>query len=100
MDIEKLVALASKVNNVEKLNKVYEEILYPKMELAASKLKKRELSITDNCCDNPMGFRLEEIMGSKINLQTLVETDMKPFLEQKGFKVSLCSPSYMVYIRW
>jgi hypothetical protein len=100
MDADKLLALAKKVNNVKKLDRVYKEILYPKLERAASELKQREIKITDNCYDNPMGFRLEEIMGKKINLQTLIETEMKPYLEKKGFKIGICSPSYMVYIRW
>ncbi len=99
-DTDKLLALSSKVEDIDKLDKVYNEILYPKMERIASKLKQRELSITDNCFDNPMGFKLEKIMGKKIDLQTLIETTMKPYLENKGFIIGTCSPRYMVYIRW
>ena len=99
-DIEKLRALTKEVKDREKLDTVYDEILMPKLINAASVHKKRELQITDNCHDNPMGFKLEKIMGRAVSLQTLVEKDMKPYLEEKGYTIGLCSPSYFVYIRW
>jgi hypothetical protein len=102
-DIEKLLALTKEVKpeDVKKLDRVYNEILYPKIENAASKFKARELRINDNCHDNPMYFKLAEIMGDKnANLQSLIETKMKPYLEEKGFRIGICSPRYFVYIRW
>jgi hypothetical protein len=47
-----------------------------------------------------MGRLLAEIMGKNSNLQWLVEHEMKPYIEEKGFKVAICSPNYYVYIRW
>jgi hypothetical protein len=47
-----------------------------------------------------MARQLVAIMGERSNLQSIVQTGMKPYLEEKGFKVILCSPSYFVYVRW
>jgi hypothetical protein len=99
-DIEMLNGLVAEIKEPKKLDKVYKEILLPKLQRMAKEFKKKELQIADNCHDNPMGFKLEEIMGRRITLQSLVETQMKPYLEQKGYKIGICSPSYFVYIRW
>lgn len=98
-DIEMLNGLVAEIKEPKKLDKVYKEIILPRLKRVAEN-KGKELQIMDNCHDNPMGFKLEEIMGRRITLQTLVETQMKPYLEQKGYKIGICSPRYFVYIRW
>jgi len=99
-DIEMLKSLTKEVTEKNKLDIVYDEILMPRLKRMASELKKNELSIMDNCHDVQMGLRLAEIMGKSISLQRLVETQMKPYLEEKGFKVVIWSPNYSVDIRW
>ena len=97
--IQDLQALTNTITDKDKLDKVFEVILYPRLEQAA-KIKSSELRVTDNCYDFNLGVKLEKIMGRKVSLQTLIETTMKPYLTEKGFKVSICSPNYMVYVRW
>ena len=99
-DIEMLKSLTKEVIEKDKLDVVYDEILMPRLKRAASELKKSELEISQNCHDVQMGFKLAKIMGKNITLQTLVETQMKPYLEEKGFKVVIWSPNYSVDIRW
>ena len=100
-DIEKLRSLVSEITDTDraKFDKVYNEVLYPRMVNVAEKLKKNELSIGSYTSDDTHNKVVKELFGSG-NLQNLVETKMKPYLEEKGFKVILCSPSYYVYIRW
>ena len=101
-DIEKLKELAIQVSEKDKkiFDRVYKEILYPKMERAAKEFKENYIQITDNCHDNPMFFRLKEITNSNKSLQDLIETSMKPYLEEKGFIVAMCSPKYHVKVKW
>lgn len=101
-DVEKLRKLSVKVTdeNRPKFDRVYNEILFPMMKDRAERLKLNEVSIRDNNSNPPMGRLLAEIMGKDSNLQWLVEHEMKPYIEEKGFKVAICSPNYYVYIRW
>ncbi len=100
-DIEKLRSLVSEVTDTdrEKFDRVYNEVLYPRMVNVAQKLKTNELSIGSYQSDDKYNPIVKELFGDS-DLQRLVETKMKPYLEEKGFKVVLCSPSYYVYIRW
>ena len=101
-DIEKLKKLSVKVADTDrvKFDRVYNEILFPMMKDRAERLKQNEVSIRDNNNNPPMGRLLAEIMDKNSNLQWLVEHEMKPYIEEKGFKVAICSPNYYVYIRW
>ena len=100
-DIAKLKSLVSEINDTDrpKFDRVYNEVIYPRMVNVAQKLKKSELSIGSYQNDDTHNKVVGELFSSS-NLQTLVETKMKPYLEEKGFKVVICSPSYYVYIRW
>jgi hypothetical protein len=69
------------------------------MVKVSQNLKKSELSIGSYTSDDTHNKVVKELFGDS-DLQRLVETKMKPYLEEKGFKVILCSPSYYVYIRW
>jgi hypothetical protein len=101
-DLETLRKLSATVVDAdrEKFDRVYNEILFPMMKDRAERLKKNELVISDNNNNPPMARQLVAIMGERSNLQSIVQTGMKPYLEEKGFKVILCSPSYFVYVRW
>jgi hypothetical protein len=100
-DIEKLRSLVSEITDTDraKFDRVYNEVLYPRMVKVSQNLKKSELSIGSYTSDDTHNKVVKELFGDS-DLQRLVETKMKPYLEEKGFKVILCSPSYYVYIRW
>ena len=99
-DIAKLKSLISEVKDIDrpKFDRVYNEVLYPRMVRIAENLKKNELSIGSYQNDDTHNKVVTELFGSG-NLQNLVETKMKPNLEEKGFKVAIWSSSYYVYIR-
>ena len=99
-DIATLNELVDLVSERDKLDIVYNEILFPRLKNAALNFKAKEIRINGDCHDTQMGIKLERIMGRSINLQRLVETQMKPYLEEKGYSVGICSPSYFVYVRW
>lgn len=102
-DIAKLRSLVNEVTDTdrEKFDRVYNEVLYPRMVNAAQKWKTNELSIGSYQSEDKYNPIVKELFGEReSDLQRLVETKMKPYLEEKGFKVVLCSPSYYVYIRW
>ncbi len=100
-DIEKLKNLASEIKNTDKpkFDRVYNEVIYPRMVRAADVHKKNEISIGSYINDDNRNNVVKELFGTG-SLQNLVETKMKPYLENLGFKVIICSPNYYVYIRW
>ena len=100
-DIEKLKNLASEIKDTDKpkFNRVYSEVLYPRMVRAADVHKKNEISIGSYTSDDTHNKVVQCCFGTG-SLQNLVETKMKPYLENLGFKVGICSPNYYVYIRW
>ena len=100
-DISKLKNLVSEIKDTDrkKFDRVYNEVLYPRMVRMAEEFKKNELSIGSYQNHDAHNEVVKELFGSG-NLQDLVETKMKPYLEEKGFKVAIFSPNYYVYIRW
>jgi hypothetical protein len=100
-DIEKLKNLVSEIKDTDrpKFDKVYNEVIYPRMVRAADVNKKNEISIGSYTNADTHNEVVKALFNSG-NLQNLVETKMKPYLEDKGFKVVICSPNYYVYIRW
>jgi len=100
-DIAKLKSLVNEVTDTDrkKFDRVYNEVLYPRMVNVAQKWKTNELSIGSYQSEDKYNKVVKELFDDS-DLQRLVETKMKPYLEEKGFKVVLCSPSYYVYIRW
>jgi hypothetical protein len=101
-DIAKLKSLVSEIQDTDrpKFDRVYNEVIYPRMVRAAQIFKKSELSIGGYTNDDTHNKIVAEEFGGNGNLQNLVETKMKPYLEEKGFKIGICSPNYYVYIRW
>ena len=100
-DIAKLKSLVSEIKDADRLkfDRVYNEVIYPRMVRVAENFKKNELSIGSYQNQDTHNEVVKELFGSG-NLQDLVETKMKPYLEEKGFVVAICSPNYYVYIRW
>ena len=100
-DIAKLKSLVSEIKDADrpKFDRVYNDVLYPRMVRVAENFKKNELSIGSYQNQDTHNEVVKELFG-KGNLQDLVETNMKPYLEEKGFVVAICSPNYYVYIRW
>jgi hypothetical protein len=100
-DLEKLRNLISEVKDIDrpKFDRVYDEVLFPRMVRIAENLKRNELSIGSFQNEDTNNRLVTELFDSG-NLQRLVETKMRPYLEEKGFKIVTCSPSYYVYIRW
>ena len=100
-DIEKLKNLVSEIKDTDrpKFDKVYNEVIYPRMVRAADVHKKNEISIGSYTSADTHNEVVKALFNSG-SLQNLVETKMKPYLEDKGFKVIICSPNYYVYIRW
>lgn len=100
-NIEKLKSLVSEITETDrpKFDKVYNEVIFPRMVNIAEKWKKSELSIGSYQNEDTKNKIVGELFDSS-NLQSLVETKMKPYLEEKGFKVVIYSPNYYVVIRW
>jgi hypothetical protein len=100
-DITKLKSLVSEIKDTDrpKFDRVYNEVIYPRMVNVAEKWKKNELSIGSYQNQDTHNEVVKQLFSDS-NLQRLVETKMKPYLEEKGFKVAICSPNYYVYIRW
>ena len=100
-DIAKLKSLVSEIKDTDrsKFDRVYNEVIYPRMVNMAEKWKKNELSIGSFQNEDTHNKVVGELFSDS-NIQRLVETKMKPYLEEKGFEVAICSPSYYVYIRW
>ena len=96
MNATDLLKVANEVTNREKLDIVYNEILLPILKRTAEK-KGKEVSIMDNNYNTRIGDRLKEL-GFKDDLQYLCRKEMKPYLIEKGFKISH-SP-YYTYISW
>ena len=100
-DIAKLKNLVSEIKDTDrpKFDRVYNEVIYPRMVNIAKNWKENELSIGSYQNQDTHNKVVGELFSDS-NLQRLVETKMKPYLEEKGFKVAICSPNYYVYIRW
>ena len=100
-EIQTLQSLAVKITDADrvKFDRVFDEVIFPRMKKIAEEYKRSEMQIGSFLSHESDNAVVKQLFGSG-NLQRLVETKMKPYLEEKGFKVVICSPSYYVYIRW
>ena len=100
-EIQKLQSLAVKITDSDrvKFDRVFDEVLFPRMKKIAEDSKGNEMKIGSFVSHESDNVVVKQLFGSG-NLQRLVETKMKPYLEEKGFMVAICSPSYFVYVRW
>lgn len=103
MDAQDFKTISTTVTNIAKLEKIYDLILVP-MFKAVAEQKRDIIRITDNPylkhLNSYSGEHIEHILGERITLQRLIETEMKPFLIEKGFQVHIWSPSYSVEVSW
>lgn len=96
---EKMLAKSRQINNREKLDAIFNEFVLPQIEKVAEN-KGRQLEYSDFNIYNAVDSKVRDLFPKISSIKNLVETEMKPYLEELGFKVVLCSPSYFVYIRW
>lgn len=99
MNLAQQMAVVSKtVTNKEKLDVIFNELVLPKIKrIAEQKGNEASFSTFNSTSEDK---RVKEIFPKEGSLQSLVGGEMKPYLEEMGFKVILCSPSYYTYIRW
>ena len=81
----------------EKLDTVFNKYVLPVIERVV-KNKGTEASF-DSFSRDKVDFEVDAILGT-YTLQNTINTKMKPYLEEKGFKVVMTSPNYYTYIRW
>jgi hypothetical protein len=99
-ELQELSTTTSKEIDTKKLDRVFNEVLMPKFRWYAKKFKQNTIRLTDNLYDHKNVLLMEELFGGKYTIQSLVETEMKPYLINKGFKVILWSPRYSVEVSW
>lgn len=101
--IEELQNLSSKTSSdfdVKKLDRVFNEVLLPKFKWYAKEFKENRIRLTDNLHDHKNVVLMKELFDGKYTIQRLIETEMKPYLNEKGFTVIKWSPSYSVEVAW
>lgn len=95
---EQMLARTKIVQNREKLDIIFEKYVLPRIEKAAN-AKRKEVEFTSSSV-NEEDMEVQKQFPHIHYLQTLIETDMKPYLEEKGFSIITSSPSYYVKITW
>ena len=101
--VEELRELSSKTSDDidnNKLDKVFYEVLLPKFKRRAKESKENSIDLKDNLHDNNNFLLMKGLFNNKYTIQSLVETEMKPYLNEKGFKVTRFSPNYFVEVSW
>lgn len=86
----------------EKLENIYQK-LFSSLLRYVERTKKTEINISDETAHSIPMKELNEYVKRNFpenNLKQLIETRMKPFLEEKGFKIITFSPSYSVTLSW
>lgn len=95
---EEMRQISQSVTEREKLDILFEKLVLPRIKSTAEK-KRTEVSFS-NFSSSRENEEVKKVMPEQYSLQDLVGGLMKPYLEEKGFKVILCEPSYYTYIRW
>lgn len=96
MDANDLKTISTEVVDRERLDIVYNELLLPLLKGVAER-KGNELQIYENCYRHNILVRLKQL-GFNKDLQYLCREEMKPYLVEKGFKVSWSC--YFTYIHF
>lgn len=99
-ELKELSNTTTKGFDTKKLDRVFEEELLPKFKNYAARFKDNKIRLTKNCHDNSISNLMEELFQGKFTLQSLIETEMKPYLENKGFRVHIWDPAYSVEVSW
>ena len=95
---EEMLEITNKVENREQLDIIFNSLVLPKIKKAAER-KKREVSFS-TFNSNREDAEVKKIFPKENSLQGLVGGLMKPYLEEKGFKIVICNPAYYTYVRW
>ena len=99
-ELQELSSTVSKDIDIKKLDRVFNEVLLPEFKSYAKKFKNNKIRLTNNLSRNNNYELMRELFNNKFTIQTLVETEMRPYLEEKGFRVILWSPNYSVEVSW
>ena len=102
MEAKDFLKISESITNRESLEILYNQMLVPAMMLQAE-CKKKFIEITFDQLPGTISednAKERTALGFNKHLQRLVEEDMRPLLEEKGFKIITCSPSYFVKISW
>ena len=91
--------ISQKITDINKLDKVYNTILVPRFKRAAED-KQSKVRITDNMSSREVHELMLKLFDGNKTIQSLIETTMRPYLEDKGFKVITWSPAYSVEVAW
>ena len=94
---EQMLAKTKQVEDRDKLDIIFNKYVLPRIEKVVEN-KGREVSFS-SFSRNKEDEEVKLITGI-YNLQTLVGTKMKPYLQELGFKVVITDPAYYTYIRW
>ena len=98
-DIERLKSMALKSNfREEDLDIVYNQILMPLFIDAADKWKHNYIQINENNHRYVIKQQIEQLFGNDWNLEKLVLTEMKPYLNNKGYNV--IKKGFSTQINW
>ena len=102
MDFVNELRQLSSTSNVDKnkLDRIFNEVLSPLLKNHATKFKKNEIDINKQSGYPKVYNLVEELFGGKYTIQSLIETEMKHYLIEKGFNVRVMSPNYFVTIAW
>ena len=95
---QEMLVITNKVDNRQQLDVIFNSLVLPKIKRQAEK-KGNEVSFS-TFTSNKVDAEVKKVFPKERSLQGLVGGLMKPYLEEKGFRVILCSPSYYTYIRW
>lgn len=96
---QQMLARTKEVLNRDKLDIIFNEFVLPKIERKVEK-KEREVSFNSFSSPSQEDRKVMDLFPRVDTLQELIETEMKPYLEELGFEVIVCSPKYYVYIRF
>jgi len=96
---QQLAERSQAVTNREKLDLIFNEFVLPRIEKSVEN-KGRETSFNSFSSPDKADKKVKELFPEISRLQTLIETEMRPYLEELGFKVPICTPNYYAYIRW
>ena len=99
-ELQELSNTISKDIDIKKLDRVYNEVLLPKFKSYAKRFKHNKIRLTNNLYDYNNVILMKELFNSDYTIQSLVETEMKPYLINKGFNVIIWSPRYSVQVCW
>ena len=99
-ELRNLSSTTTKGFDTTKLDRVYNELLLPRLKHHAINFKNNKIRLTDNLYCPKARDLMKELFDGELNVQRLIETEMKPYLKDKGFNVIIWSPRYSVEITW